>query len=209
MRIDHDRRRTALAEAVWRLILREGVRGASVRGVAREAGLSMGSVRYFFATQDELLHFAMREVVRRAGDRVRARTAQRRASAGDPVAAAIDRLEQVLPLDAERLTEARVWLAFTVHGMTDSVVREIHQQADQEVRELCRTCLRESDLLESKRDITQETDRLWALLDGLTLHILWDPTPPDPSAISGILRRHLGDLAAAPTNREPTPRRAR
>ena len=56
VRLDHDERRTELAEAVWRVIRREGVRGASVRGVAREAGLSMGSVRYFFGTQEELLH---------------------------------------------------------------------------------------------------------------------------------------------------------
>jgi AcrR family transcriptional regulator len=41
------------------VIRRDGVAAASVRAVAREAGTSMGALRHWFATQDELLHFAM------------------------------------------------------------------------------------------------------------------------------------------------------
>ena len=44
---------------------------ASVRNVAQEAGLSMGSLRHYFSTQSELLCFAMQLV----GDRAQARVA--------------------------------------------------------------------------------------------------------------------------------------
>ncbi|GAA3990671.1 TetR/AcrR family transcriptional regulator [Allokutzneria multivorans] len=199
MPIDHDQRRAELADAVWRIVLREGVPAASVRGVAREAGLSTGSVRYFFTTQDELLRFAMREVVSRAERRVQAGAGwrTREVGEGDPIAAGVDLLKQVLPLDAERLTEARVWFAFTAHGTTDPDVRRIRQEADEGVKGLCRTCVSDLDglgLLGAGRDLALEAERLWALLDGLTLHVLLAPEPPGPDAVAAVLDRHLRDL---------------
>lgn len=59
-----------LAEAVWRVIRRDGLEHASVRNVAREAGLSMGSLRHYFSTQSELLIFALRLVIERIDRRL-------------------------------------------------------------------------------------------------------------------------------------------
>jgi len=199
MRLDHDERRTELAEAVWRVIRREGVRGASVRGVAREAGLSMGSVRYFFGTQDELLRFAMRAVIARAEVRIQAGLADRDklVAQGDAGAAAAQLLEQILPLDDERVADAQVWLAFTVQGTVDEGMAKIRREADEGVRQLCEKCvtdLAELGLVATDRDRGVEIERLWSLLDGLTLHILLDLAPPSASRAGQILRTHLADL---------------
>ncbi len=70
--VDIEARRTELAEALWRVIRRDGLERASVRNVAREAGLSMGALRHYFGTQDELLAFAMRLVIERARGRMEA-----------------------------------------------------------------------------------------------------------------------------------------
>jgi len=199
LRLDHDERRTELAEAVWRVIRREGVRGASVRGVAREAGLSMGSVRYFFGTQEELLQFAMRAVIARATARIEAGAGAREelVAKGDAAAAAARMLEQILPLDDERLGEAQVWLAFTVQGVVDQGLARIRRAADEGVRQLCEKCLADLSrlgLVAADRDLASETTRLWALLDGLTLHILLDLGQPSAPAAGQILRGHLNDL---------------
>ncbi|MDQ3052579.1 MAG: TetR family transcriptional regulator C-terminal domain-containing protein [Actinomycetota bacterium] len=199
MRLDHDERRTELAEAVWRVIRREGVRGASVRGVAREAGLSMGSVRHFFWTQDELLRFAMRAVIARAEVRIQAGSADRDklVAQGDAGAAAAQLLEQILPLDDERVADAQVWLAFTVQGTVDEGMAKIRREADEGVRQLCEKCvtdLAELGLVATDRDRGVEIERLWSLLDGLTLHILLDLAPPSALRAGQILRTHLGDL---------------
>lgn len=199
MRLEPDQRRTELAEAVWRVIRREGVRGASVRGVARAAGLSMGSVRYFFGTQEELLHFAMRAVIARATARIEAAASDRDAlvAQGDAAAAAARLLEQILPLDSERLGEAQVWLAFTVQGVVDEGMARIRREADAGVRQLCQMCLTDlagRGLVANERDLDLEVERLWSLLDGLTLHILLDLTPPSVRRVDKILRTHLGDL---------------
>ncbi len=57
--VDHDARREEIAQALWRVVRRDGIRAASVRTIAAEAGWSAGAVRYYFPDQDGLLSFAM------------------------------------------------------------------------------------------------------------------------------------------------------
>jgi DNA-binding transcriptional regulator YbjK len=70
--VDPVARRQEVAEAVLRVVRRDGLEQASVRNVAREAGLSMGSLRHYFASQSELMVFAFRTVV----DRIESRLAK-------------------------------------------------------------------------------------------------------------------------------------
>src|SRR2546428_12505605 len=99
--VDHAQRRAELAEAVWRVIRRDGVERASVREVAREANLSMGSLRYFFDSQDGLLRFAMGEIMRRVRARIEAGAAEREAAVqrGKGLDVVVGLLEQVMPFD--------------------------------------------------------------------------------------------------------------
>ena len=55
--VDHEVRRRELAEAVWRVIVRDGVGDVSIRSVAAEAGWSSGALRHYFSTRAELLAF--------------------------------------------------------------------------------------------------------------------------------------------------------
>src|ERR671917_185192 len=94
--VDHARRREELAAALWRLVMREGIEAASVRGVAAEAGWSTGSLRHYLRTHEELLAFAMELVIERVG---------RRIAALGWGADAPGLLHEVLPLDDERRAE--------------------------------------------------------------------------------------------------------
>lgn len=69
--IDHEKRRKQIAEATWRVILERGMEGASARNIAKEAGLSLGALRHYFSTQDELLAFAMKLVQEKVTDRIK------------------------------------------------------------------------------------------------------------------------------------------
>ncbi len=207
--VDHEARRSQLAQAVWRIVVRDGVAGASVRAVAKEAGLSMGSVRHFFASHDQLLLFAVEELVEQARRRIEEGTPARLSllAEGRPLAAVAALLEEVLPLDAERQTEAKVWAAFTTPPATNPEIAAIREQVDDGVRELCRNALdalQEFDRLHADRDRRIEIERIHALLDGLTIHLTLEPARLDPDLVRSVLLTHLGELSSAPPNDHPS-----
>jgi DNA-binding transcriptional regulator YbjK len=54
--------RNAIVEATIRLVGRDGVDGVTHRAVAREAGVSLSSTTYHFASRDEIVSEALRRV---------------------------------------------------------------------------------------------------------------------------------------------------
>jgi AcrR family transcriptional regulator len=190
--VDPERRRAELAEAVWTVIRRDGLQRASVRNVAREAGLSMGSLRHYFATQSELLCFAMHLVGDRARERVR-----RLPPATDPRQAAEQLLHQLVPLDDERRAESEVWLAFTGAALADPEQRAIHAQIHDQIRGACAsalTLLADAGQTADGLDLSLEAARLHALVDGLAVHATMRPANLPPARVVAILARHLDSL---------------
>jgi AcrR family transcriptional regulator len=190
--VDPDQRRSELAQAVWTVIRRDGLQRASVRNVAREAGLSMGSLRHYFASQSELLCFAMQLV----GDRARARVAALEPAA-DPRRRAEQLLAELVPLDDERRAESEVWLAFTGHALVDPAQRAIHQRIHDQLNGACATAitiLADAGLTAEGLDVALEASRLHALLDGLALHAVMRPEQVTPSRITAVIARHLDTL---------------
>lgn len=196
--VDPEQRRAEIAEAVWTVIRRDGLQRASVRNVAREAGLSMGSLRHYFATQGELLCFAMQLVGERARARVRAIQ-----PATDPRATAERLLQELVPLDTERRAESEVWLAFTGRALVDAEQRAIHQQIHDQLNGACATAitlLAEAGLTAGDLDVDLEATRLHALLDGLAVHAVMRPERVTPARIRAVIARHLDTLQATPVS---------
>jgi AcrR family transcriptional regulator len=192
--VDAEQRRAELAQAVWTVIRRDGLQRASVRNVAREAGLSMGSLRHYFATQAELLCFAMQLVGERARARVRAIE-----PADDPRETAERLLLELVPLDDERRAEAEVWLAFTGHALVDPDQRAIHQRIHDELHGACVTAislLADAGLVPGDLDVDLEAGRLQAILDGLAVHAVMRPERMPPSRITAVIVHHLDTLQA-------------
>lgn len=191
--VDHEERRHELGQAVWRVIRRRGVEGASVRSVAREAGWSPGALRHYFRTQSELLSFAMGLVV----DRIERRVAQL-PSADDPRRAVERRLQQLLPLDEERRVENDVWFAFVGRALVDPQLRAQRKAVHSELLAACRRALEE--LVERGRadpvlDLALEAGRLHALIDGLALHTAVSGRAVAARRTAALLARHLDSLA--------------
>jgi AcrR family transcriptional regulator len=58
--VDHDVQREKFVSAAMRLISQQGLEGVTMRAVAREAGLSYGSLFHYFDSKDDLLMHAVR-----------------------------------------------------------------------------------------------------------------------------------------------------
>lgn len=193
--VDHDTRREEIAQALWRVVRRDGIRAASVRTVAAEAGWSAGAVRYYFPDQQGLIAFAMDLVSRRVRERIGAIE-----PTGTPTEIALRYLEEVIPLDTERQAEFDIWLSFTAQAQAESgagSLRELLTPVNQGLRGLCEMLLQnlaETGALRPELKLDLETDRLHALIDGLSLHATVLPTASTPDRVREILRAHLQEL---------------
>jgi AcrR family transcriptional regulator len=190
--VDHEQRRQELGQAVWRVIRRDGIDQASVRTVAKEAGWSPGALRHYFASQSELLAFAMRLVVERVEDRVAALD-----SAPTPHRAVEQVLHELLPLDDERRAENEVWLAFTARALIDPQLRAQHNEVHDALHRACVSAL-EALAVHAPPHASPATalqaERLHALIDGLAVHTAVRPDLMPPQRIVAVLRLHLHAL---------------
>jgi AcrR family transcriptional regulator len=190
--VDPTQRRRDLVDAVLRVVHRDGLEHASVRNVAQEAGLSMGSLRHYFTTQSELMAFAFQTVIERIECRLAALTPD-----PNPRRRAERTLVELLPLDAERRTENAVWLAFTARAAVDPALRAFSDEGYDALRGGCHRML--ADLSAAglaPADVPAEAERLHALLDGLAIHAAMRPDLHTAKSLAAAVARHLDALAS-------------
>jgi AcrR family transcriptional regulator len=191
-RIDSHSRRREIGEALWRVVVREGIEAASVRKVAAEAGVSNGSLRHVFSSQSELLTFAMQLIIDEVSRRVAAVDAS-----GDVRDTVERRLQSLLVLDRETRAVFDVWFAFVARARVDPSLRPLRDETHARVRNLCRDsveALRAGGRKRREVDVGREAERLHALIDGLAMHATLDPKTTTPARQREILSRHLDTL---------------
>jgi AcrR family transcriptional regulator len=125
--VDHDERRLELVDATWRIIARHGLEGATMREIATEAGFANGALKPYFPTKDTLLEFAFGHVFNRTNKRIAEVTAGK-----SGLAALRAFCLEVLPLDEERVNEARIVIPFWQKAVNDPQKAQIHQQSMEE-----------------------------------------------------------------------------
>ncbi|MCQ9165938.1 MULTISPECIES: TetR/AcrR family transcriptional regulator [unclassified Arthrobacter] len=203
--VDADDRRELVADAVFEVINRQGLAQASLRTVAEQAGLALGSVRHYFANQAELMEFAFRvnseRVHMRALDRLEdleGFALPRDASTLVEKCAVV--LEALLPLDAHAGAEAVVRIEFMLAARTDGglqdAARDDYRATGAVVGRVVMQLL-ESGLVAGNPEPVDEAERLIAVLDGLGLRMVLQPGWSGPEQGSATLRRHLHSLLAA------------
>ncbi|MDQ6422200.1 TetR family transcriptional regulator C-terminal domain-containing protein [Paenibacillus sp. LHD-117] len=190
--MNHDQRREQLAEAAWRVIRREGLEGVSVRSVAEEAGMSLGSLRHYFVTQSELLAFSMRLVSERVEKRIRNRV--RSEDLRQDIEAII---RELVPLDEERLAECEVWLAFIGSTLAYPSLRALSEEVHDALYHLFREivdALIHLKLAKPGLDAGLEAMRLHALVDGLVVHGVMRARKVTPDEITRTVAYHLDSI---------------
>lgn len=122
--VDHERRRTEIVQTTWRVIARRGLDGATLREVAAEAGYANGALKPYFPAKSDLLEATFRHVFSRTNARSSAATQEL-----DGFAALRAFCLEVLPLDADRLDEARVVIAFWQQALSDPAQARVNETA--------------------------------------------------------------------------------
>ncbi|SDK55982.1 transcriptional regulator, TetR family [Arthrobacter sp. ov407] len=208
-------RRQEVVDAVFRIIAADGLERASLREVADEAQLAVGSVRHYFASSDELLTHAFAVVV----DRIVGRLNDADSRLGDLApgsakhhAAVMALLGELLPLDEERAVDACVWMAFKNAARTKPFLAA---EADRSHRAVAAVvgglilglaagaesggAAPNDDDSDGSAGVDQqvlvtEAELLLAVLDGLTMHALLQPEWMTALMCKDVLEAHLEGL---------------
>jgi AcrR family transcriptional regulator len=195
--VDPVARRQAVAEAVFRVVVRDGVEQASLRNVAEEAGLAIGSIRHYFDSHDDMIIFAAEALIHSIDQRILAHVQSLGDRKGDLRRPGERVLSEVLPLDERRRDEAVLWLAFATAARTRPSLVSRAEQLYDGLRALCRrvlTVMRDSGTVAASLDVALETERLASLLNGLTVDGVLHPDRMTPELTLSLLRKHLDSL---------------
>jgi AcrR family transcriptional regulator len=191
--VDHVARRRELADAACTVIARNGLAGTTLAHVADESGWSIGSIRHYFPTKDELVASALWRVGERVDERIRRGTAGGM-TLGDLRLAATE----LLPLDATRREEALVHLAFLAEVAVTPELGDAAEGAAQRLQEPLAARLAhlvQVGDLPARLDPEHEAARLRVLLDGLRLQLI---TTPRQTTVKWALTLLDDYLAALP-----------
>ena len=192
--VDHATRRREVADAVIRLIERDGVEAVTIRHVAAESGWAPGVLAHYFTDKDALLLAAFRRVA----DTVVDRTARQRVG-GPPGSLLRWFCRNTLPLDPVRRAEMRVWFAFLGHALARpelaAAQREVYDQWRAVLAGILRQLADQGELA-AGIDPDAEAAALVAFIDGLALQAIFDPDAFPPARQAALLDNRLTTVRA-------------
>jgi AcrR family transcriptional regulator len=186
-----------IAEAVSRVMARNGTGLASLRDIADEMGSSVGILTHYFQSKEELYLYAWRYLVGEIFSQ---------ALAAGEGAVGTRRIEQILvaalPTTAGRRERWRQWMAFLGAAVSGGLILEEERRSNvrflRALRRELETCV-EKGHLPAHLDIDREARSLMSLVDGLGVDAVLHPGLYSAQEQKRAVRRHLERLRASPS----------
>jgi DNA-binding transcriptional regulator YbjK len=197
--------RAAIIEATIRLIGRDGVDGVTHRAVAEEAGVSLSSTTYHYASKDAIVSEALRRVAALEIERV-GRDADRLAEGHADVASIARALAAWLAeqLEGPNLLQVRAGYHLQLEAGKHPELREINHEWALAVYGLAERVLQAAGSPHARTDARI----LVNAIDGLRLEATTAPHPGLTKRVGPMIERLLDALTAPATDpRQPPSRR--
>lgn len=165
--INHAERKDQIVEAMFRIIHYNGFEKATLREIAREAGLSLGSVQHFFPKQKDIYTFAMDVIYQRFEERME-RAVQVHQGALEN---AVRMLKQIVHVNTEEeRMENDIWLKFSImatmnpeYHETKDRFRRVNFHFAQDILNM----LRQNGYMKNSADIKDSANSLVIFIHGL------------------------------------------
>lgn len=187
--MSYDDRRIEVANAAWRVIVREGLDRASMRAIAQELGSSTGVVTHYFRDKEELTLFALERVFEHVLEDMKVCIKGRQG---------IDRLEQMiltaLPLNVSDKADWKVWVAFLGYSIGRKHLVQEHRKRYDFLRQIISqelADLQTANLIRADLDVTLEANALIALVDGIGTGVVICPEQFSAEQQQYLVRRHI------------------
>ncbi|MBK0868981.1 TetR family transcriptional regulator C-terminal domain-containing protein [Saccharopolyspora sp. HNM0986] len=187
--------KSRIVEAAVRLVARGGIAEASLRKVADESGINIGSVRYHFGTAEGLLVATAEEIGARMSRRLDSALPEPVVDryATGPRGLVEDVCRAVLPVSESDRPELIVLVELIHAARLRPEFRTLSTRMGDDLRAVLRR------VLEAVRvpDATMEAERLNALVGGLTFELVYPHGSHDPDTLFVVLRRHIAGIVPA------------
>lgn len=189
---DHDAKRTEIAEAACKAILRLGIANAGLADIAREMGYTTGVLRHYFEDKEDLLLFAKNMLFDRASARAR--------QAAEGVTGT-ERLRIMvvdsLRLDAETVDRWRLLAIFSGRAIGDARLMAIQQRRNERFWRLLEeelTQLQKAGYLSSRCDVALEARGIVAFGDGLADQVIMKPKAWTTAQLQTLISGYLDSM---------------
>ncbi|GAA1340647.1 TetR/AcrR family transcriptional regulator [Saccharothrix algeriensis] len=121
--IDHDERREHIVDVTWGLIVRGGLEAATMREIATAAGFANGALKRYFASKDALVEATFERALSMVHKYIAGAVADR---------SGLEALRAMcygsMPLDAKRVTAARVLLVFWQMSLSNKRLHDRYRE---------------------------------------------------------------------------------
>jgi AcrR family transcriptional regulator len=181
-----------IANAVSRVMARQGAGLASLRDIADEMGSSVGVLTHYFENKEELYLYSWRHLV---GELFAEALAT---SGGEPGLSRLERiLNSALPTTPDRWERWRQWMAFLGAAVSGGVILDEERKSNERflralVLELAAAV--EAGDLPADLSVEGEARALMSLVDGLGVDAVLHPELFGPKDQEFVVRRHLARL---------------
>lgn len=182
-------RKSDLIAATLSLIAKSGVRAATVRGIAQEAGVTLGLIRHYFSSKDELIHEAYKHHMNWMTDMTMSASSTKEGTAINRLASAVSKSLSPTISSPEMVA---LWAAFLNQIRIEPRMREMHEQTYREFRDqleaLIADVFREINRPTTPAELRQLAIASNAVIDGLWIEggALPSEFRPDELATIGL-----------------------
>ena len=187
--MSQDDRRLEVTQAVWQVIIRDGLDKTSMRAIAKELGSSTGVVTHYFRDKNELMLFALERIFENLHEDMTSSAIKYEG---------IERLEQMilaaLPLKSNSLDGWKVWVAFLGYAIGHQKLVLEHQKRYEFLSKiLCQELanLQAAQLIKVDLDLKLEANTLIALVDGIGTGVVINPLQFSSEQQKYLVQRHI------------------
>ncbi|MBD2037701.1 TetR family transcriptional regulator [Leptolyngbya sp. FACHB-321] len=192
--MSYDERRLEVAQAAWRVIVREGLDRTSMRAIAQELGTSTGVVTHYFRDKEALILFALERVFENTLAAMQAKAQEQQGLA---------QLEQMLltalPLEGSDQADWKVWVAFLGYSTGREPLVQEHQKRYAVLRQMLAQVLADlqaAKLIRAELDVMLEANALIAFVDGIGTGLVICPEQFSAEQQQYLVRRQIKALLA-------------
>lgn len=190
-----EQRKDDLIQATLSLIAEHGVRGATVRAIAKRADVTQGLIRHYFSTKEDLITAAYEHHMGHMTGLTSASTDLPNSTARERLSAFVAAALKPPVVDPSSVT---VWASFLNKVREDARMREMHEQTYYEFRDqlegLIQDALHEADIAVAPQELRRMSIASNAVLDGLWMEGGALPGAFEPGELPAIGLNSVGAI---------------